>query len=109
MPPPPPCYSGPNPIGRMTDQERLAMWKWVKENAIDQGMPFEQVHEMFNDHYFGVIAKPECIHEFLAARKMPFKRANDAVWAAQANRRNIQQQAKHLVSGRNANILARAG
>jgi hypothetical protein len=92
----------------MTDQERLAMWKWVKENAIDQGMPWEQVHETFNNHYFGGAAKPTWVNEFLAARKTPFKRASDAAWTAQANRRNIQQQAKHLVSDRNANILERA-
>src|SRR4029077_3646604 len=38
----------------------------------------------------------------------PFKRASDAAWTAQANRRNIQQQAKHIVSDRNAHILERA-
>jgi hypothetical protein len=103
-----PCYSGPNPIGKLTDQERLALWKWVKENAVDHGMPFEQVHEVLNNHFFAGNAKPEWINEFLAARKTPFRRASDAAWTAQANRRNIQQQAKHLVSDRNANILARA-
>src|SRR4029077_9898260 len=102
------CYSGPNPIGKMTDRERLAMWKWVKENAIVHGAPIEQVHETFNNHYFGGTAKPEWVNEFLAARKTPFKRASDAAWTAQANRRNIQLQAKRLVSGRNANILERA-
>ena len=103
-----PCYSGSNPIGKLTDQERMAMWKWVKENAVDHGMPLEQVHETFNNHYFGGSAKPEWVNEFLAARKMPFRRASDAAWAAQANRRTIQQQAKHLVNDRNANILERA-
>jgi hypothetical protein len=92
----------------MTDPERLAMWRWTKENAIDRGMPFEQVHDMFNSHYFGGTARPEWVNEFLAARKTPFKRAIDAVWEAQANRRNIQQQAKNLVSDKNANILSRA-
>jgi len=86
----------------------MGMWKWIKENAIDQGMPFEQVHEAFNNHYFGGAAKPEWVNEFLAARKTPFKRASDAAWTAQANRRNIQQQAKHLVNDRTANILTRA-
>jgi hypothetical protein len=102
------CYSGPNPIGKLSDSERLAMWKWVKENAIDRGMPFEQVHDTLNSHFFGGAAKPEWVNEFLAARKTPFKRASDAVWTAQANRRNIQQQAKNLLSDRNANILERA-
>jgi hypothetical protein len=103
-----PCYSGSNPIGKMTDQERLAMWRWVKENAIDHGMPMEQVHETFNNHFAGGTLKPEWVNEFLAARKTPFKRASDAAWTAQAQRRNIQQQAKHLVSSQNANILERA-
>jgi hypothetical protein len=103
-----PCYSGSNPIGKLTDQERLAMWKWVKENAVDHGMPLEQVHETFNNHFFGGSAKPEWVNEFLAARKMPFKRASDAAWAAQARRRAIQQQAKHLVNGQNATNMERA-
>ena len=102
------CYSGSNPIGKLTDQERLAMWRWVKENAIDHGMPMEQVHETFNNHYFGGTAKPEWINEFLAARKMPFKRASDAAWAAQANRRAIQQQAKQLVNDKNASLLEKS-
>jgi hypothetical protein len=107
---PNPCYSGSNPIGKLTDQERLAMWRWIKEHAIDHGMPFEQVHEVFNNHFFGGSAstKPEWINEFLAARKTPFKRVSDAAWAAQANRRNIQQQAKHLVNDKNATMLERA-
>jgi len=83
------------------------MWKWTKENAIDHGMLLEQVRDTFNNHYFGGNAKPEWVNEFLAARKTPFKRLADAAWAAQANRRNIQSQAKHLVSGQNANILER--
>ena len=115
-----PCYSGSNPIGKLTDQERLAMWKWVKENGIElhspghppgQAMPMEQLHQVFNDHFFGGSLNPEkadWINEFLAARKTPFKRASDAAWAAQANRRNIQQQAKHLVSDKNASNLERA-
>jgi hypothetical protein len=102
------CYSGPNPIGKLTDRERLAMWKWVKENAIDHGMPIEQVRETFNNHYFGGAAKEPWLNEFLAARKTPFKRASDAAWAAQANRRNIQSQAKQLVKNQNSNILAKA-
>ena len=84
------------------------MWKWIKENAVDQGMPFEQVHETFNNHYFNGAAKPEWVNEFLAARKTPFRRASDAAWTAQANRRGVQQQAKHLINDRNANSLEKA-
>ena len=102
------CYSGSNPIGKLSDSERLAMWKWLKDNAIDHGMPFEQVHDTFNNHFFGGSARPEWVNEFLAARKTPFKRLSDAVWTTQANRRNIQQQAKSLVKDKNANILERA-
>ena len=104
---PNPCYSGSNPIGKLTDQERLAMWKWVKENAIDHGMPLEQVHETFNNHFAGGTLKPEWVNEFLAARKTPFKRASDAAWATQAARRSIQAQAKHLVNDQNASLLER--
>ena len=105
------CYSGSNPIGKMTDEERLAMWKWTKENAIDHKMPMEQVHQVFNNHYFGGSVNGEraaWINEFLAARKTPFKRSADAVWAAQAQRRAIQTQAKHLVNDKNATALDKA-
>jgi hypothetical protein len=113
------CYSGSNPIGKLTDQERLAMWKWVRDNAIQlhspghpagQAMPMEQLHQVFNNHFFGGSLNKEkaaWINEFLAARKTPFKRASDAAWAAQTNRRNIQQQAKHLVNSQNATMLER--
>ena len=105
------CYSGENPIGKMTDEERLAMWKWVKENAIDLKMPMEQVHQVIDHEYFSGVTsanKPQWINEFLAARKMPFKRATDAAWAAQAQRRAIQTQAKHLVNDKNATNLDKA-
>ena len=106
-----PCYSGGNPISKLTDAERLAMWKWVKENAIDHGMPMEKVHEEFNNHYFGggvTKEKAAWINEFLAGRKTPFKRVADTAWAAQARRRAIQEQAKHLVNDKNATALERA-
>ena len=95
----------------MTDEERLAMWKWVKENAIDHKMPMEQVHQVIDKEYFSGVTdanKPHWINEFLAARKTPFKRSADAVWAAQANRRAIQTQAKHLVNDKNATLLDKA-
>ena len=105
------CYSGSNPIGKMTDEERLAMWKWVKENAIDLKMPMEQIHTAIDKEYFSGVTdanKPHWINEFLAARKTPFKRSADAVWAAQARRRAIQTQAKHLVNDKNATLLDKA-
>lgn len=105
------CYSGGNPIGKMTDEERLAMWKWTKENAIDLKMPMEQVHAVVDKEYFSGVSsanKSEWINEFLAARKTPFKRATDAAWAAQARRRAIQTQAKHLVNDKNATALDKA-
>jgi hypothetical protein len=74
------------------------MWKWVKENAIDHGMLLEQARDV----------RPEWINEFFAARKTPFKRLTDEAWTRQANRRNIQTQAKHLVSSQNASLLERA-
>lgn len=84
------------------------MWKWIKDNAIDRGMPLEKVHEEFNNHYFnGSLSgeKAGWINEFLAARKTPFKRLSDAAWAKQARRRAIQQQAKHSVTDKNADLL----
>jgi len=84
------------------------MWRWIKENAIDHGMPFEQVHDTLNAKFFNGTAKPEWLNEFLAARKTPFKRLTDAAWSTQANRRNIQSQAKQLVKNQNSNLLEKA-
>jgi hypothetical protein len=61
----------------MTDAERMGMWKWVKENAIDHGMPFEQVRETFNNHYFGGSAKHEWINEFFDDQKTTFKKLDN--------------------------------
>jgi hypothetical protein len=89
----------------------MGMWEWIKINAIDHKMNLEQVHEAFNNHYFGggvTGEKAAWINEFLAARKTPFKRLADAAWTAQARRRDIQTQAKHLVNDKNATNLEKA-
>jgi len=45
-----PCYSGPIPV---TDDERIVIWKWAKENAIDQGLPIDKVGDAINEKFFG--------------------------------------------------------
>ena len=64
------CYSGPIPV---TDDERIVIWKWAKENAIDQGLPIDKVGDAINEHFFGGQAKPEWITDILSGRKTPFK------------------------------------
>lgn len=86
-----PCYHGPNPI--KTDEQRMAIWRWAKENGIDHGLPFEKVHDAINMHFFGGKGRPEWITDILSGRKTPYKfLANDA-WKKQYNRRVITQQA----------------
>jgi hypothetical protein len=88
-----PCYSGPNPI---TDKDRMAIWKWAKENAIDKGLPFDKVHDAINEYFFGNQAKPEWINDVLSGRKTPFRQVAADVWKKQYNRRAIVQQATAL-------------
>jgi hypothetical protein len=90
------CYQGSNPV---TDEERIAIWKWAKEHGgIDAGASIEQVHKNINDFFFGGMAKDVWIHDILSGRKTPFRHiANDA-WRKQYNRQAIVQQAKNLSS-----------
>jgi hypothetical protein len=85
------CYSGKNPV---TDDERVAIWRWAKANGIDHGLPFDNVHDAINTHFFGGMAPPEWITDILSGRKTPFRVQADAAWKAQYNRRMITQQAK---------------
>ena len=87
------CYSGPNPV---EDKDRMAIWKWAKANGIDQGMPFDKVHDAINTHFFGGQAKPEWITDILSGRKTPFRAVADGAWKAQYNRRQIVQQAQAI-------------
>jgi hypothetical protein len=90
----PPCYNGPNPAD---DQEtRMAIWKWAKENGIDQGLPMEKVHDAINQKFFAGQGKPEWINDILSGRKTPFRRLADDAWAKQRNRRLILQQARSM-------------
>src|SRR6266704_800015 len=100
------CYDGPNPV---KDDERLAIWKWAKENAgINQGVPIEKVHNAINKYFFNGVAKPEWINDILSGRKTPFREVANDVWRSQYNRRNIIQQAKDLSRLQNMNPVERA-
>src|SRR5215467_3950813 len=102
----PTCYSGPNPV--QDQQERMAIWKWAKANGIDQGMPYEGVHEAINQHFFGGMARPEWIHDILAGRKSPLREVSNAAWRAQYNRRMAVQYAKDQIKAQARSPVARA-
>lgn len=87
------CYDGPNPV---KDEERLTIWKWAKENGIDQGMSFGKVHQAINDQFFGGMAKPEWINDILGGRKTPFRSVANEAWRRQYNRQAITQQAQQM-------------
>jgi hypothetical protein len=89
----PACYSGPIPV---KDEERQAIWRWAKENAIDHGMPIEKVGDAINNHFFAGQAKPEWITDILSGRKTPFRAVANDVWRKQYNRRQIVRQASNL-------------
>src|SRR5258708_37102670 len=99
------CYDGPNPV---KDEDRAAIWKWAKANAIDKGMPLEKVNAEINKYFFNGIAKPEWINDILSGRKTPFREVVNDVWRAQENRRNIIQQARDLSRLQNMNPVERA-
>src|SRR5258708_27574259 len=84
------CYSGPNPIN---DEDRIAIWRWAKENGIDKGLPIDKVGDAINDHFFQGHAKDKWISDILSGRKTPYRHVADAAWRAQYNRRVITQQA----------------
>lgn len=88
-----PCYNGPNPI---KDEDRLAIWKWAKENGVDKGLPIEQVSRAINDHFFGGQAKQSWINDLLSGRKTPFKQIATDAWKKQYNRRVITQNAADM-------------
>ena len=88
------CYNGPNPVD---DQDRLAIWKWAKDQGgIDKGAPIEQVHDAINQKFFNGKAKPEWINDILSGRKTPFKFLANDQWKKQYNRRVITQQANEI-------------
>lgn len=87
------CYSGPNPV---TDDERVVIWKWAKDNAIDKGLPFEKVHDAINNYFFGGHAPPEWINDILSGRKTPFHHLATDLWRKQYDRRAIVQQAEEF-------------
>src|SRR5262252_5704620 len=89
-----PCYKGPNPI---TQDERTAVWKWAKENGIDQGMDMEKVYDAVNQHFYAGQAKPGWIHEIFAGPKSPLREVTMDMWRKQYNRRVIAQQAEDIV------------
>ena len=88
------CYNGPNPIDEPDD--RIAVWKWVKENHIDHGATLDKVGDAINQKFYGGAAKPEWITDILSGRKTPFREVAADAWTKQYYRRQIQSQAKDL-------------
>lgn len=78
------CYDGPIPIN---DEDRLAIWKWIKENGLDQGVGIELTGPMINERFFGGAAKPEWITDILSGRRTPFKQLTLDAWRKQYRQR----------------------
>lgn len=93
-----PCYSGPIPV---TDEERIAIWRWAKLASIDKGEPIEKVADAINQHFFAGQAKDEWISDILSGRKTPFRELTNEAWKKQYYRKQIVAQAKE-VAGRQA-------
>lgn len=100
-----PCYSGPIPV---TEQERIAIWRWAKAHGIDHGLPIEKVGDAINTHFFAGQAKPEWITDILSGRKTPFRQLSNAAWKQQYNRRQIIMQAQDLTRGQGQGPVGRA-
>jgi hypothetical protein len=103
---PNPCYvnqtKGANPI---TDEERIGIWRWAKENAIDpKGNPdIDGVGKAINDYFFGGQAHPDWITDILSGRKTPFREVANDMWKKQYNRRVVIQQAQETARLAGAN------
>ncbi len=102
-----PCYSGSNPLGKLSDASKKRAWEWFRDNVLTHAMPLEAAHKELSN-YFGMHLKPEWINEFLAARKTPFRVQSDAAWVAQANRREIQHRAQAAVRTQSQSKLMKA-
>ena len=97
------CYPGQIPV---TDEERIAIWRWAKLASIDKGEPIDKVSDAINQRFFNGQAKPEWISDILSGRKTPFRELATDAWKKQYNRRQITAQAKQ-VAGRQAMSSAR--
>jgi hypothetical protein len=100
------CYSGPNPV--QDEAERMAIWKWAKANGIDQGLPYEKVHDAINNHFFGGVGRPEWTHEILGGRKTPLRQLSTEAWRTQYNRRMAVGYAKDQIKAQALSPTARA-
>ena len=94
----PACYSGPIPV---TDEERIAIWRWAKLASIDKGEPIDKVSDAINQHFFAGQAKSEWLSDILSGRKTPFRELTNEAWKKQYYRRQIVAQAQE-VTGRQA-------
>lgn len=88
-----PCYRGPNPV---KDDERVVIWKWARDNHIDQGATLGQVKDAINQEFYNGMAKPEWLDDIITGRKTPFKEVANDLWRKQYNRQAIIQQAKDI-------------
>jgi hypothetical protein len=92
------CYNGPNPL--KTCEDRMAIWKWVKDNGLDHGLSFNEIHDAVNTYFFAGQAKPEWITDILSGRKTPLRKLAIKAWKAQYYRMQAVDQAKELVGVR---------
>src|SRR5260221_9500140 len=99
------CYDGPNPV---KDEERAAIWKWAKENAIDKGLPIEKVHDEINKYFFNGVAKPEWKNDILFGMKTPVRAETIDVCRAQHNHFNTIHQTRDLSRLQHMNPVDRA-
>jgi hypothetical protein len=93
-----PCYNGPNPI--KTCEERMAIWKWAKDNGLDHGLSFNEIHDAINTYFFAGQAKPEWITDILSGRKTPLRKLAIDAWRKKYYRMQIVNQAKELAGER---------
>ncbi len=91
------CFSGPNPV---TEEERIAVWRWVAKNYIDHGAPYETIKAAVKTKLGGAAFKDEWVDDILSGRKTPFRFVSDRAWAAQYYRRQATLHAQELVNGR---------
>jgi hypothetical protein len=82
----------------ITDDERLGIWKWVKENCIDRGMTIDKIGNAINQRFFAGQARPEWIEDIVSGRKTPFESAVKEAWRAHYNRRMVELEARNWIA-----------
>jgi hypothetical protein len=80
----------------ITDEERFAIWKWIRENCLDKNR--DEIAKAVNDYFFDGQAKQKWIDDILSGRKTPFQKEVKGLWKAKHKKEKAIQEALSTVT-----------